>query len=40
MQQFSFNQKYYIDAYERLSKEDDRKEESGYVFPKENMHVD
>ena len=31
MQQFSFNQKYYVGAYERLSREDDRKEESSSI---------
>lgn len=31
MQQFSFNQKYNVGAYERLSREDDRKEESSSI---------
>ena len=31
MQQFSFNQKYCVGAYERLSREDDRKEESSSI---------
>ena len=31
MQQFSFNQNYYVGAYERLSREDDRKEESSSI---------
>lgn len=31
MQQFLFNQKYYVGAYERLSREDDRKEESSSI---------
>lgn len=31
MPQFSFNQNYYVAAYERLSKEDDRKEESSSI---------
>lgn len=31
MKQYSFNQNYYVGAYERLSREDDRKEESSSI---------
>ena len=31
MKQYSFNQNYYVGAHERLSREDDRKEESSSI---------
>ena len=39
MKQYSINQNYYVGAYERLSREDDRKEESSSI-ESQNMIVE